>query len=111
MDSNMQLNTSGVLIIEMQILMDPVSDILKKTFAGGNLGFGLDLGLLITLKKHSNYSQYFDVGYIKHFKQVETWTYKGLYKYEGINPIFNDSNDPGTYIKNLMMPFSRLNIH
>jgi hypothetical protein len=69
------------------------------------MGFGLDLGLLITLKKHSNYSQCFDVGYIKHSKQVETWTYKGLYKYEGINPIFNDSNDPGTYIKNLMMPF------
>jgi hypothetical protein len=59
------------------------------------LGFGFDLALLIILKKHSNYSQCFDVGYIKHSKQVETWTYKGLYKYEGVNPIFNDSNDPG----------------
>jgi hypothetical protein len=44
MDSNMQLNTSGVLIIEIRILMDPVSDILKKTFAGGNgIWFGFRL--------------------------------------------------------------------
>jgi hypothetical protein len=82
--------------------VDPVSDIIKRPL--GNLGW-FDLGFTYYPKKHSNYSQCFDVGYIKHSKQVETWTYKGLYKYEGVNPIFNDSNDPGNVYQDLMMPF------
>jgi hypothetical protein len=68
------------------------------------LGFGFDLGFTYYPKKTFKLQPVFD-GYIKHSKQVETWTYKGLYKYEGVNPIFNDSNDPGNVYQNLMMPF------
>jgi hypothetical protein len=58
------------------------------------LGFGLTWASYYP-KKTFKLQPVFYVGYIKHSKQVETWTYKGLYKYEGVNPIFNDSNDPG----------------
>jgi hypothetical protein len=38
-----------------------------------------------------------DVGYIKHSKQVETWTYKGLYKYEGLILFLMTAMTLGTY--------------
>ncbi|MFT7336307.1 MAG: hypothetical protein ACI9M1_002261 [Porticoccaceae bacterium] len=97
MDSNMQLNTSGVSHYrDKNIDVDPASDLIKKTFAGGNLGLGFDLGFTYYPKKNIQITaSVLDVGYIKHSKQVESWTYKGLYKYEGVNPIFNDSNEPG----------------
>jgi hypothetical protein len=96
MDSNVQLNTSGIVGYRTKIIDDPASDIAKKTLLGGNLGLGFDLGLTYYPKKNIQVTaSIVDVGFIKHAKEVETWTYKGLYKYEGINPIFNDSNDPG----------------
>jgi hypothetical protein len=96
MDSNVQLNTSGIVSYRTKTIDDPASDIAKKTFLGGNLGLGFDLGFTYYPKKNIQITaSIVDAGFIKHSKEVEKWTYKGLYKYEGVNPIFNDSNDPG----------------
>jgi hypothetical protein len=57
------------------------------------LGLGFDLDLLP--KKNIQFTaSILDVGFIKHSKDVETFTYKGYYKYEGINPNFSSTNTP-----------------
>src|SRR3970282_7104 len=94
--SNSQLNTSGISpYIEEDSDVDAASDIQKKTFLGGNLGLGFDLGFTYYLKENIQITaSVLDIGFIKHSKEVESFTYKGLYKYEGINPNFNDSDAP-----------------
>jgi hypothetical protein len=94
--SNLQLNTSGVSgYLDENSDVDAASDIKKKTFLGGNLGLGFDLGFTYYPKKNIQITaSILDIGFIRHAKEVETFTFKGLYKYEGINPSFNDSNDP-----------------
>ncbi|HEY4618941.1 MAG TPA: DUF5723 family protein [Flavobacterium sp.] len=94
--SNSQLNTSGISpYIEEDSDVDAASDIQKKTFLGGNLGLGFDLGFTYYLQENIQITaSVLDIGFIKHSKEVESFTYKGLYKYEGINPNFNDSDAP-----------------
>jgi hypothetical protein len=94
--SNLQLNTSGVSgYLDENSGVDAASDIKRKTFLGGNLGLGFDLGFTYYPKKNIQITaSILDVGFIRHSKEVETFTFKGLYKYEGINPSFNDSNAP-----------------
>jgi hypothetical protein len=48
------------------------------------LGLGFDLGLTYYPKRIFSLQPVFDVGFIKHSKDVETFTY--ILKYEGINP-------------------------
>ncbi|MFQ3174645.1 MAG: hypothetical protein ACI9WT_000230 [Flavobacterium sp.] len=94
--SNLQLNTSGVSgYLDENSDVDAASDIKKKTFLGGNLGLGFDLGFTYYPKKNIQITaSILDIGFIRHAKEVETFTFKGLYKYEGINPSFNGSNAP-----------------
>lgn len=94
--SNSQLNTSGIsAYIEEDSEVDAASDIQKKAFFGGNLGLGFDMGFTYYPKKNIQITaSVLDVGFIKHSKEVESFTYKGLYKYEGINPSFNGVDDP-----------------
>jgi hypothetical protein len=74
--------------------MDAAGDIRKKALFGKDLGLGFDLGLTYYLKKNIQFTaSILDVGFIKH-KDVETFTYKGYYKYEGINPNFSSTNAP-----------------
>lgn len=94
--SNAQLNTSGIspyIDVNREVDVDAASDIQKKAFLGGNLGLGFDLGFTYYPKKNIQITaSILDVGFIKHSKEVESFTYKGLYKYEGINPDFTDNN-------------------
>jgi hypothetical protein len=94
--SNMQLNTSGISeYIAEGYEGDAAGDIRKKALFGGDLGLGFDLGLTYYPKKNIQITaSILDVGFIKHSKDVETFTYKGYYKYEGINPNFNSSDAP-----------------
>jgi hypothetical protein len=95
--SNLQLNTSGISeYIAQGYSGDAAGDIRKKALFGGDLGLGFDLGLTYYPKKNSQFTaSILDVGFVKHKKDVETFTYKGYYKYEGINPNFNTTNAPG----------------
>lgn len=64
-------------------------DILKKTFLGGNLGLGFDLGLTYYPRKDIQFTaSIIDVGFIKHTKELESYSYKGYYKYVGFTPNF-----------------------
>jgi hypothetical protein len=94
--SNSQLNTSGISdYIDENSDVDVASDLQKKTLLGGNLGLGFDLGFTYYPKKDIQITaSILDLGFITHSKEVETFTYKGFYKYEGVNPNFSDSNTP-----------------
>ena len=95
--SNLELNTSGISkYTEKDYSGDIVKDITKKTFFGGDLGLGFDAGLTYYPKKNIQFTaSIVDIGFIKHSKDVETFTYKGYYKYEGITPKFANGNSSG----------------
>ncbi|KIA82481.1 DUF5723 family protein [Flavobacterium sp. AED] len=95
--SNLELNTSGISkYTEKDYSGDIVKDITKKAFFGGDLGLGFDAGLTYYPKKNIQFTaSIVDVGFIKHSKDVETFTYKGYYKYEGITPKFANGSSSG----------------
>lgn len=95
--SNLELNTSGISkYIDEDYSGDVVRDIKQKAFFGGDLGLGFDAGLTYYPKKNIQFTaSLVDVGFIRHTKDVETFTFKGYYKYDGINPKFTNGNSAG----------------
>ncbi|CAM2994666.1 DUF5723 family protein [Flavobacterium frigoris] len=94
--SDLQLNTAGIAAYTAEGYEGDVArDIRKKMLFGGDLGLGFDLGLTYYPKKNIQFTaSILDVGFVKHSKDVETFTYKGYYKYEGVNPNFDGTNTP-----------------
>jgi hypothetical protein len=95
--SNLELKTSGVSkYFDDDYSGNVVKDISQKAFFGGNLGLGLDAGFTYYPKNNIQLTASLtDVGFIKHAKDVKNFTYKGYYKYEGINPSFTNGNSAG----------------
>ncbi|WP_396186254.1 DUF5723 family protein [Flavobacterium sp.] len=94
--ANVLVNTSGFLNYTDNYSGNVKSDIIKKTLLGGNLGLGVDLGLTYYPQKNIQFTaSLVDIGFIKHSKEVESYRYKGFYKYVGIAPdfILGNSND------------------
>jgi hypothetical protein len=92
--SDLQFNTSGVAKYDDEDY-DPnvVKDITKRAFLGGNLGLGFDAGFTYYPKKNIQLTaSVIDLGFIKHTKEVESLTFKGTYKYEGVVPKFSSGN-------------------
>jgi hypothetical protein len=88
--SNIQLNTSGISNNTEDDSGNEMSDIVNKTFFGGNLGLGIDAGLTYYPQKNIQFTaSLIDLGFVRHSKEVANYTFKGTYKYEGINPNFN----------------------
>ena len=99
-NSDMRLNTSGISkYIADDYDGDVATDVRKQLLLGGDLGLGFDLGFTYYPKKNTQITaSILDVGFIRHTKDVENFTYRGYYKYEGINPNFTDNNNPdGVY--------------
>ena len=94
--SDMQLNTSGISqYLDDEYEGDIAADIRKKAIFGGDLGLGLDLGFTYYPEKNKQLTaSLVDIGFVSHSKDVETYTYKGVYQYEGINPNFTDPDVP-----------------
>ena len=87
--SNVLVNTSGFTNYTDNYSDNVKSDILKKTFFGGNLGLGFDLGLTYYPKENIQFTASIaDIGFIKHTNEVRNYSYKGYYKYEGLTPDF-----------------------
>jgi hypothetical protein len=94
--ANVLVNTSGFTNYTDNYSDNVKSDILKKTFFGGNLGLGFDLGLTYYPKENIQFTaSIVDIGFIKHTSEVRNYSYKGYFKYEGITPdfILGNSND------------------
>ena len=110
--SNSLLNTSGFLNYTENYTGNVKSDITKKAFLGGNLGLGFDAGLTYYPQKNIQFTaSIIDVGFIKHTKEVENYSYKGYYKYEGLTPDFITGNTSGNIIQEFLdaIPLETLN--
>ena len=94
--SQLQLNTSGIAPYDDEDYEpNVVKDITKRALLGGNLGLGFDAGFTYYPKKNIQLTaSVIDVGFIKHSKEVESLTYRGTYKYEGVVPNFSSQNSP-----------------
>ncbi|HSN47776.1 MAG TPA: DUF5723 family protein, partial [Flavobacterium sp.] len=91
--SNILVNTSGFTNYTDNYTDNAKSDIMKKAFFGGNLGLGFDLGLTYYPRENVQFTaSILDVGFIKHSKEVDSYSYKGYYKYEGLVPDFIPGN-------------------
>jgi hypothetical protein len=111
--SNVLVNTSGFLNYTENYTDNVKSDIMKKTFFGGNLGFGFDLGLTYYPQENIQFTaSILDVGFIKHTKEVESYTYKGYYKNEGLTPDFISGNSSSNVFQEFQdaIPFDTLSV-
>jgi hypothetical protein len=95
--SNLELKTSGISkYIDENYSGDAVKDFSKKAFFGGDLGLGFDAGFTYYPKKNVQFTaSIVDVGFIRHTKEVERFTLKGYYKYDGITPKFAGGGSAG----------------
>ncbi|WP_428231712.1 DUF5723 family protein [Flavobacterium sp.] len=103
--SNLELKTSGIATFTKDEYDGSIpKDIVHNTFFNGSLGLGIDAGLTYYFKDNLQFTaSIVDLGFIKHTKDLETLTYKGIYQYDGVNPSFDPSNEP----KNIFDEFEK----
>ncbi|MFH6997238.1 DUF5723 family protein [Flavobacterium sp. FlaQc-57] len=103
--SNLELRTSGIATFTKDEYEGSIpSDIAHNTFFNGSLGLGLDAGVTYYIKENLQLTaSVVDLGFIRQSKDIETLTYKGEYKYEGVNPSFDSTNEP----KNIFDEFDK----
>jgi hypothetical protein len=94
--SNLELRTSGIAKFTKDEYDGSIaSDIAHNTFFNGSLGLGFDAGITYYLKENLQFTaSIIDLGFINQSKDIETITYKGDYKYEGVSPSFDFTNKP-----------------
>jgi hypothetical protein len=94
--SYLELKTSGISrFTKDEYDGNIASDIAHNTFFNGSLGLGLDAGITYYFKENLQFTaSIVDFGFVNHTKDIETLTYKGQYKYEGVNPNFDVTDDP-----------------
>jgi hypothetical protein len=87
--ANVMVNTSGLTNYVDDDSVSVKNDIVKKTFLGGNLGLGLDLGLTYYPKENLQLTaSLIDIGFINHNKEVKNYRYQGYYNNVGLTPDF-----------------------
>jgi hypothetical protein len=90
------VNTSGFSNYTDNYSGNAQSDITKKMFFGGDLGLGFDAGLTYYPKKNLQVTaSLIDIGFIKHSKDVDNYSYKGYYKYNGMAPDITGGSGTG----------------
>lgn len=103
-NANFSLKTSG--LVSNDELLETPEDLYKKTFLGGNLGVGIDLGLTYHFTPQIEFTgSILDIGFIRHSKGVKQYFAKGDYEFDGINFLF-DQNNPTDYWKQLQDDFN-----
>ncbi|AUP80331.1 DUF5723 family protein [Flavivirga eckloniae] len=70
-----------------------VKDLRKRVLLGGNLGLGFDIGVSHQLNEQLHVeASLLDVGFISHKKDVENYKIEGDYVFEGVNPLFPETD-------------------
>ncbi|MDR7210038.1 DUF5723 family protein [Flavobacterium piscis] len=94
--SDLELQTSGIAAFTKDEYDGNIAkDIVHNTFFNGSLGLGFDTGVTYYPKENLQLTaSLIDIGFIRHTKNIETLTYKGSYKYDGINPNFDFTDEP-----------------
>lgn len=99
-DVNVNIHTSGLVGANDKVLENG-TDILSKTFLGGNLGIGFDFGLTYHFSPQLEFTgSILDLGFVRHSKNTRTYTAEGDYTFDGINFEF-DPDNPRDYWQEL----------
>ena len=97
---DLELRTSGLSSLLEDENSDPKKDIKelkKRALLGGNLGLGFDIGFTKKITDQWTFdASLLDVGFISHTKDVENYKVEGIYEFEGIDPLFYESNQGQT---------------
>nr|WP_315220538.1 DUF5723 family protein [uncultured Flavobacterium sp.] len=95
-DSNLELRTSGISKFNKDEYDGSIpKDLLHNTFFAGSLGLGLDAGITYYIQDNWQFTaSIIDLGFIKQSKDIETFTYKGRYQYDGVQPNFSSVDEP-----------------
>ncbi len=89
-DIDITVETSGYASLrELDGSSEVISELLGRSFFGGNIGLGIDIGATYTLNNNWTASaSILDLGTIFHSKDVETYHASGTYTLNGIELIF-----------------------
>lgn len=92
-NTDVKIKTSGLITNGNEVLETP-EDLYKKTFLGGNLGVGIDLGLTYHFTPQIEFTgSVLDIGFIRHSKGVKQYFVKGDYDFDGINFEFDPNRN------------------
>lgn len=92
---DLEVRTSGIASLTSDDALESseITDAFKKrVLLGGNLGLGFDIGFTKQINKQLTIdASLLDIGFISHKKDVETYKVKGDLIFEGVNPIFPET--------------------
>ncbi len=95
---DVRVNTSGFTTLRdaNQTVQEASRDLLSKSFFGGNIGAGLDLGATYIIQDNLILTGSIqDLGLMFQRDDVENYTYKGTYQTDGIEPLFPEIGPDG----------------
>ncbi len=88
---DVNLRSSG--IVENDETLENPSSLFTRTFLGGNLGLGFDIGFTYHINPQLEFSgSLLDVGFVKHSKRIKNFTAKGDFVFDGVNFQYDGSN-------------------
>ncbi|MFO7719506.1 MAG: DUF5723 family protein [Gillisia sp.] len=96
---DVRVNTSGFTTLRdaNQTVQEASRDLLSKSFFGGNIGAGVDLGATYKIRDNLILTgSVQDLGLMFQRDDVENYTYKGTYQTDGIEPLFPEIGLDGT---------------
>ncbi|MEW4922994.1 DUF5723 family protein [Algibacter sp. 2305UL17-15] len=95
-DLNLSARTSGITSLindDNSDFDDDIKTLRKRVLFGGNLGLGIDLGITYQITDQWTFdASLIDVGFIRHTKDIENYELKDNFVFEGVDPIFPESN-------------------
>ena len=90
---DLELRTSGLNSIIEEDSDFSGKDLVKRTLLGGDLGLGFDIGFTYNLTKQWTVdASLLDVGLVNHTKDVKNYQIDGKYSFEGVNPLFPETD-------------------
>lgn len=91
--SGVDVNIRSSGIVENDETFDNPSSLYTRTFLGGNLGLGFDIGFTYHINPQLELSgSLLDVGFIKHAKRIKNFTAKGDFVFDGVNFQYDGNN-------------------
>ena len=88
---DLELKSSGLSSIRNSNKDAAFQEVKKRMLMGGDLGLGIDMGFTYQINKQWYVdASLLDVGFINHTKDVENYSVKGTYEFEGIDPFFTE---------------------
>lgn len=88
---DVRINTSGYSSISgnSETVQDGTAEILKRSFFGGNIGAGMDIGATYVINDDFIATGSIqDIGFVLQQQDVENYLYYGTYSTSGIEPLF-----------------------